>query len=397
MRALILAVVVALVAMPAGAVEVTTGNNVIVSRGSTASGPRILGEPAFALEFDALTPDEVTRPGWPVTTTRASPCMSYDGTTWHTQPENTACVGQWGLESFGGFTQYLPRNADLSTYVPSGGTVVTPSGDHWVIEDTSTDSYGGIWKASGVGLADEIWTSTCEVKAGSQSNFRLHVAASGAGNNCPMSVGGPGCVDIGDGWWRCSCSLPLPVNGAYLYLYIGHSASATGTLRARQCQLTKTDTPMPRHDCGAAACTRAADVHTVSTAGWPTTEGEFSFVVTIQEPLSTERNVWLLDGRDNGTSGGVNPYIQPDGRLRFRVGGTVYGAASPALTWEVGRAYALRFRRGAGTTYIYRDGSLVYQVATADWVWAPYAHLGMNYSFTAPDIATTIRLLRVSQ
>ena len=90
MRALLLLLLVPALAL-------AQGPSITRDLGSVQIGPRILGEPAFAFELDALSQAEVSRPGWPVTTTRAGTANCIGGGV---AAANTACVGTFGLESF---------------------------------------------------------------------------------------------------------------------------------------------------------------------------------------------------------------------------------------------------------------------------------------------------------
>jgi len=121
--------------------------------GSVQTGPRILGEPAFVFELDALSQDETSRPGWPVTTTRASGATCIDG---HSVGVNEACVSSVGLECFaagvGGRTA-----GDLHT-VPTDGwptesgeirlqyTPASPTadGEHYLLDTRGIGGSGGL-------------------------------------------------------------------------------------------------------------------------------------------------------------------------------------------------------------------------------------------------------------
>src|SRR5690606_32174843 len=75
-----------------------------------------------------------------VTTTRASVCMSYDGSTWTTQPENTACIGQYGLESFGAFTNYVTNSALPEGFQSRNGAVLEPGPDGQGVRVTASNA-----------------------------------------------------------------------------------------------------------------------------------------------------------------------------------------------------------------------------------------------------------------
>lgn len=91
--------------------------------GSVQTGPRILGEPAFVFELDALSQDETSRPGWPVTTIRASGATCIDG---HSVGVNEACVSSVGLEAFaagvGGRTVSDQHTVSTAGWDPASGS-----------------------------------------------------------------------------------------------------------------------------------------------------------------------------------------------------------------------------------------------------------------------------------
>ena len=325
--------------------------------------------------------------GRKITTTRATPvpCEVSPGVL-EMVPEDTGCYSVRGLESWAANTSYLSWGAELDrspwTVDAQASIAALPDGGYRVCHIDPAAGNHGLRQLLG-GARPETLT----------------VAAIARANTAPSALIGA---------WSQFSTLTLPVSWNLVAVTKQTASGASGQtffyprpagqgrcIDLLATWLTHTDTPGRACWGGEAPVTCAADRHTISTEGWPTTEGEISMVVELNEPLSEGRNAWLFDGRDAGDLMGVNPYIQPDGRLRFRVAGTVYGSASPMLTWEVGRPYALRFLRKGGQTYIYRDGALVYSVATPDWAWVPSAHLGMNFSFTGPDVAIAIRSLTV--
>ena len=97
------------------------GPSVTRDLGSIQTGPRILGEPEFAFEMDALSQAETSLPGWPVTTVRAGTANCIGGGV---AAANQACIGIFGLESFpsgvGGRTA-----ADVHTVSTTGWPTTT--------------------------------------------------------------------------------------------------------------------------------------------------------------------------------------------------------------------------------------------------------------------------------
>src|SRR5690606_19999266 len=100
----------------------------------------------------------------------------------------------------------------------------------------------------------------------------------------------------------------------------------------------------------------AADVHTVSTAGWPTSSGSVDLQYT---PAGTPAiNTYILDARAPGssTAAGYGIYFNGTANLvGFTANGTTrYDVPTSGLEWEAGKTYAIRLIWSGTTVTLYR-------------------------------------------
>jgi hypothetical protein len=170
-------------------------------------------------------------------------------------------------------------------------------------------------------------------------------------SNCIDPLTGAGTAPHAEGWVRVSLTSTLANPAVGLRLVTSGDAI---------------DVDFAQDEVGAVATspiltgggtgTRAADVVTTSTSGWPAAAGEFRLTYT---PASTPATNILLDTRTGSTTQGVLTWIS-GGALSVRICGTAAtNITTTATAWTVGQAYAIRVAWGAGNVYIYRDGVLV--------------------------------------
>ena len=359
------------------------GPSITTGPGTLLSGPRILGESTFAFELDALTQDEASRPGWPVTTTRASArwCETWSG--WQSVAAGVPCIGKAGLAAFGPGMNSVPGSTDF-------GTGWTLTGDS---RTQMSDSTGAFWRICGNGsgifsnaitaATGEVWTSTFELRANTAATAQIGPNSATLGTHALSSE-----------WKRYSQTGTMPTltfTRAYLYV------SGSGCVDVRQAQMEKSPTPGPRHDCGAAACSWAADVHTVSTAGWPVASGEVRLQYT-PSWSGAPSSVRVLADSLSGSSG-LQVYVWTDGLVYALAGNgtTTTTAWSLPLTWVAGTTYEVIVTWGGGWISV-RCSDVAARTAafTGSIAFQPTMVLGGNR--TGSGFANGhIRLIRVSQ
>lgn len=231
--------------------------------GGTAPGPRC--------DFSYQLPG-VSGGAWvcdpsvePLTTTRASECMTYTGSEWVTRGEDEACVDSQGLQAFGGYTQYVTESTDFSGWTLAGGATRSQNADGtWrVCLPGAAGASEGIYSSNmNTSIASgEIATATAYVRAGAGvSRFRVHACSS---SECSR-------VWEATGDWQQIHATGARSDVQIARVIIYAEASAGACFDIAWANMTKTPRPMPRHDCGPSPCSRAGEVHTVDASGWST-------------------------------------------------------------------------------------------------------------------------------
>ena len=108
----------------------------------------------------------------------------------------------------------------------------------------------------------------------------------------------------------------------------------------------------------AAQVTRAADIATCSTTGWPTKEGSITFDFTPgwSSGGALASTYYILDSRT--TERGILFYIgnTATGDIRLRTGNTdgYTDTSAGAMTWTAGTTYRIEARWGKGNTFLWR-------------------------------------------
>lgn len=370
-----------------------SGADVVVDPGSVHIGPRILGEPAFVFELDAISQDEVSRPGWPVTTTRASEamCQQWDG-TWVTVPADTACVGRWGLESYPAATNYFTESTDpfgWSVDPATGCSVSGPDADGWyTLTDARSDASCAFYRTNSSPSTGE-WTTTFELASGTLSTARIATNSSaGAGGGMCSAVS----LASSGGRHYCTRALTSPsyVNAV---VYLGSTFSDTGSIRVRQAQLEKSPTPGPRVDCGPVPCSRAADRHAVSTEGWPTDAGRIAWWMQLARPPRSGEPIRIILRNPSGVP---TLAVAGNGALAVNAGGGFVFTAPLLAEDTSGHEFA--FVYSESRLALMMDGAEVWSSTGAFVVdWGDEVQIGTSGSTNPAPLSGSIRLLRVSE
>lgn len=152
----------------------------------------------------------------------------------------------------------------------------------------------------------------------------------------------------------------------------GNTAANTGANYICGLQIEKAS--YPTRPCletaGAASATCAADVLTVGTSAWPTSQGSARILYTPGENVGAYTR-YIFDSVS--ANNGIAAYIDSSNQLNFVTGnGTATTTTtSAALTWTRGTGYYLDMRWNGGNTYVYRNGT---SVATGSSKNMPSAH-----------------------
>src|SRR5690606_18761744 len=139
------------------------------------------------------------------------------------------------------------------------------------------------------------------------------------------------------------------------------------------CWSVRGDTPGRACWGGEAPVTCARDIHTISTAGWPTESGEISVEFAAGE--STVHR-YIIDGRSGDYSAGSRLLVSHQGRLRlYRPDGSF--VEGPEVT--LGVQHVVLLRPEGERTKVFLDGAEVMDVS-GPLSWAPTATLGTSYN-----------------
>lgn len=286
-----------------------------------------------------------------------------------------------GLASFGAGTNYSPNSADPSLWAQVGTPIVTAvSGGYRMRDDNASGTEGLRTGASIATTVGENITASCIL--------RLSTDAATASTHARIYVDGTSFCDVPltANWTRHSCTKATSTGSTLGTLYAvgsgGILSADTLSLEVQQCQTEKSPTPGTRHDCAGAACSWAADVHTVDASGWPTS--------TFDLRLQYAPNGWPVQTRILLNTSSVVLYVGASGTAILSVNGST--VASFAAT-EAMRNYTARFN---GTTWTFCGEATCSSAAGP----APNPHgtayLGSNSS-GANNANGHIRLVRVSQ
>jgi len=303
-------------------------------------------------------------------TVRAStvPCETSPG-VWTHVPAGQACVSVRGLEAWGAVTTTTTSGDKIDAWgVNSGVTVTAISPGYRVSRASSGDM---VFNLPGSTLAaPETRTTSCFLRAGTGATIYLG-AGSGGAPTCPVTPGSD--------WARFSCTQTVPIGGKGGAVIGQSTPGPYGTVDTLACQNVAASTP--GRPCwqasGAAPFTCAADVHTVSTSGFPTATGEVSITYRLAEACPAGQLCMVFDGRSGSVTAAPTISIGTTGLIQLGgIGSTLLLGAAPAP----GATETFRFARQDGMLFAFRDGALVAAVPRSDMAWAPTAHLGLRYT-----------------
>jgi len=315
--------------------------------------------------------------GRKITTQRATPvpCEVAPG-VWVMVGPNEGCYSVRGLESWAANTSYLAYGASLDqdNWDARSGTTIERVADWWRVSFPQSGSL--LTTSSGsIGSAGQSWTAACIAKQGpsGRNSFRMRPF------HGPLGVS-QYCNDIplGVEWGLISCTGntgDAPSASPAVFLDPPNTF-IPGDLEVVGCWLPRSDSPGRPCWGGAAPVTCGADRHTISTEGWPTTEGEISWTIRIERLPKSGDPVRGILGVDEphshrlGLTGSGGFFLRPaDGTDAF----------SPSLEWEVGRPYSMRLVFTPAGWTLYRDGSVVWSVTrTTAFDWGAVARVGHN-------------------
>lgn len=286
-----------------------------------------------------------------ITTVRATPvpCETSPG-VWEMVPEDTGCYSVRGLESWAQNTSYLSWGAefDRSPWVVMSGSQLSalPEGGYRLCQ-TGTDPNTGLNQTYSAGLQEEEWATVAVIaRPNTASAMMLGVALGQYNNNLMMT---------GQDWriYSYSARYDSTTQRVHIYPRPGGQQLCIDLLGA---WLAKSNTPGRACWGGEAPVTCARDFHRMSAAGFPTTMGEISWVMSLErmpDGGSGLRGIVWADGAPipNRIS------LMGDGGIRVYTGETAY--TTGPLSWEPGRSYTFRLIMAEDGWKVVRDGELV--------------------------------------
>lgn len=253
--------------------------------------------------------------GRTITTTRATsvPCETSPG-VWVDVPAGQACVSVRGLEAWGATTNYIANTHLLSGWSASANTTITALGGETGFNVVRAVGGGSAQTAVAYRInvaAGETWTWAVDLRraAGTSPNVRTLLAN---GTGCAYSTRVPS-----DDWTLVTgtCITTASPNAG---ITLDLASAEEGSWDFRNARSVKGTTPgRPCQGTNASGTTCAADVHTVSTSGWPTASGwiEMAFRPTEAMEGGAEHGL-LFDGTR------LQMKFTTTGQLRVFVNGT---------------------------------------------------------------------------
>jgi len=293
-------------------------------------------------------------------------------------PENTGCYGVRGLESWAATTSYLAYGAELDREpwrTLQGGVVQSlPHGYRVIGTDIELSRI-----LQTIPPDAGTWTFACVADTGASTGARLRA----------YQVGGTGSVfcnlDIVPGFKTHSCTTTITGTPTHLSVNI---YPGSGHVDVAGCWLTRTDTPGRPCWGGEAPVTCAADRHTISTEGWPTTEGEITISFTVGESTAHR---YIIAGRASGDTARSILMVSNQGLLRlYRPDGSF--ATGPSVT--LGVQHVVRLRPEGERTKVFLDGVEVMDVS-GTLSWAPTATIGRHFTLPNESLNCSISSIRV--
>lgn len=264
-----------------------------------------------------------------------------------------------GLQSYGSALTYTLNSSRPDLWTAAAGTpTVTSVGDGWY-QFVDDDAVAGEALSIGsivVGIGDPV-SVKCRVRPGAVGTYKNLVRILGPNSQyCTSNGNGYFTVD-----YEQDIACTLTATGAQtagIQLRQGSGNTDTGSVQVMYCQAEKSAYPGRRCDAGASPTTCPGDVHTVSTAGWPVSNGAIEVLYTpAYASYSADR--YAFDSRNGSNGIGQSLRITATGYLvAFTYGGASVSTAAP-LTWDAGRTYRLGLRWDGATVTLTRDGAIV--------------------------------------
>jgi hypothetical protein len=256
-----------------------------------------------------------------------------------------------GLEAYGAVLNYWINSPDICnapSWPDAASSTCTTDAGGWQV----VTSAGGGRRRSATGSGAGAYTLSCDLASGTTASARLQLYSTEDGYlSCD--------VPLTTGFQRLACTKTL-TGTTSLNAYLS-TIGAGGSIKVRQCQLEKSATPGRRCDAGASPTTCPADVHTVSTAGWPVSSGWCEVTVT-PKACGKERTLVSTRSAFSGDGGaGWEIYWGADDRIGLR---TQNKAGAASFAWgntracTVGQTVRARFEWVDGRGLVYRYGVL---------------------------------------
>jgi hypothetical protein len=181
-----------------------------------------------------------------------------------------------------------------------------------------------------------------------------------------LFTGASGRADYaGNGWWRCSITFTTDTDTTLqcqariwttaTNAYTGDGASGIYVWGA---QLETGAFAGPYVPTTTASASSAADVHRLSSAGWPTSSGEIELAYTPANQGNATSARVLFDSRTQFPGDGIVFYIGTNGVVNVQQHGsnTQVTFASGVLTWNAGQVYRFKYVWNRGVGSLYLDG-----------------------------------------
>jgi len=278
---------------------------------------------------------------------------------------NQACVSVRGLDTFSAVTNNFANPTTPSAMLKTG----SPNVSGKTVEDVSSSELQGVYSACLTTTG--VRTLSCYLRAGSSSQVALRFNTNGTGSAiCPIT----GLTQTST---RYSCSTTVGGTPTFVtsVVYPAEDAiisgAAVGSILVDQCQCEAAGTAGRR--CDAASC--AADVHTISTAGWPTTVGSLTIKWRRSDECTGSSSCFILDGRKTTLTNAFQLFFKTAVTINHD---GVQSSLGPPPAIGVEEVLTIS-RTAAGEVVVTRDGTEVYRAARVPLVWSDTATLGARY------------------
>mgnify|MGYP001561029751 CR=1 FL=1 len=286
---------------------------------------------------------------------------------------NAPRVDERGLLSYAGESNLLANTTaidawtDVGTPTMSANSLVAPDGATTgdLLGDDGAAAYEGKSQNSVTATLGH-YTLSCWMQAGTVTIGRL--VLNGTGN----AAGDLACAFTGldATWQRKTCATTTPYAAGLLgitsLVEVGDVTTTVGNIGVWGCELQTGSIAGPPIVCDAAACATVTDIHTISTVGWPTKEGEIE-ISYAPWSATVGGTAELIETRSSTSPyEGVVVYRSAANALRFVVSdssGAGADTSSAVLTWTPLQHYRVKLRWGGGNVFLYRDGALIASIA----------------------------------